>query len=151
MLTNVWVIKIPFFRLQLVTPRTAVSQPSPESAILCCVCNNGQLDRMRWIRLIRTSKLNVFPAFQEECERKTVRLSGKVLLRCLHLIWAHTSDSFSRPWEFTTWRKWFTCPNPPSCLIPRGVGAEAGAMLGYQSVFLPFFPLLFFPFFRSSA
>lgn len=105
-----------------------------------------QPERMRWISLIRTSKSNIFQHLRKSVRKKAARLSGKVLLWCLHLIWTHTSDSFCRPWEFTTWRKWFTCPNPPSCLIPWGAGAEVGAMLGYQSVFLPSIPSLFFLF-----
>lgn len=96
-------------------------------------------------------KVKHFPVFEEEeCERKAARPPGKVLLWCLHLIWTHTSDSFCRPWEFTTWRQWFTRLNPPSCLIPWGDGAEVGAKLGYQSVFLPSVPSLF-SFSSSSA
>lgn len=55
-----------------------------------------------------------------------------------------------QPWEFTTWRQWFTRPNPPTCLIPWGAGAEVGAKLGYPSVFLPSV-LSLFSFFSSSA
>lgn len=96
--------------------------------------------------LIGTSKSCIFQHFRKSVREKQASVSGQVLLWCLHLMWTHTSDSCWRPWEFTTWRKWFTRPNPPSCLIPWGAGAEAGAMLGYQSVFLPFCLLLFFPF-----
>lgn len=108
-----------------------------------------QPERMWWICLIRTSKSNSFQHLKKGCKgkkKKKSRFSGKVLLWGLHSVWTHRSESFCRPWEFTTWRKWFTCPNPPSCLIPWGAGAEVGAMLGYQCVFLLSLPSLFFPF-----
>lgn len=95
-------------------------------------------------------KVQHFPAFEEECERKAARLSGKVLLRCLHLIWTHTRLTHSAGPESSPLEGNDLRPDPPSCLIPRGAGAGVGAMLGYQSVFLPSFPFSSF-FYDSPA
>lgn len=103
-----------------------------------------QPGRMWWICLIGTSKSNIFQRFRKSVREKQPDFLAKCC--CDASTWyEHTRLTHSAgPESFTTWRKWFTCPNPPSCLIPWGAGAEVGAMLGYQSVFLPSFPFLFF-------
>lgn len=86
-----------------------------------------------------------FPAFADECE-------GRAAGRC-----AKCCCDASSWCEHTR----LTHPGNPEGndllhqilprLIPWGPRAEAGVMLGYQSVFLPFFPLLFLPSSRCSA
>lgn len=69
--------------------------------------------RMQWICLIGTSKTNIFQHLRTSVREKQ-QDCAKVLLQCLYLISTHTPDSSWWPWEFTTWRKWFTSPKPPS-------------------------------------